>query len=316
MYIRDDRSWELPESAVTPPDIAFDRRQWLLTAAAPALATITPVFGQTLPKNFPVVPPRNPKYVAPQAISQRESVLSFTNFFEFGDTKAISKRAQKLPLRPWTITIDGLVKRPHTVDVDTLMRVLPLEERIYRHRCIEAWSMVVPWSGFALRDLVAYAQPLGDARYVSFTTFGRDKHFSAGFWRFWHPWPYVEGLTMEEATNELAFVGTGLYGAPLEPQNGAPLRLVLPWKYCFKSIKSLAKVSFHAQRPQTFWERARPEECGFWANVNPDVPHPHWSQATELRLGATERIPTQLFNGYGPQVAHLYSNLSHESLWR
>jgi sulfoxide reductase catalytic subunit YedY len=316
MHVHLKPSWNIPESQVTPSAIGLDRRTWLLANMAPALVSSLPKAQAGAGIGFGSPPTPNPAHQAPESLSDFQKVSSFTNFFEFGAGKNIREHASRLPLSPWTLTIDGLVKQTRTLGIDDLLKRMPLEERIYRHRCIEAWSMVVPWSGFALRDLLALAEPLGDARYVSFTTFGRDKHFSPGFWRFWHPWPYVEGLTMAEASSELPFVATGLYGHPLKPQNGAPIRLVLPWKYGFKSIKSIVKISFHAQRPLTFWERARPAECGFWANVNPEVPHPHWSQATEQRLGATERIPTRLFNGYGNQVAHLYSTLHNEALWR
>jgi sulfoxide reductase catalytic subunit YedY len=335
MLIRTPPDWAIPESEVTPQALALDRRAWLARSIALGLApgmasaaepggallattTSTSVSVSNAPAtpSFATPPKPNPAHQAPEPLSDPQRVFSFTNFFEFGAGKDIRARAERLPLRPWTLTIDGLVKQPQVLDVDRLLSRMANEQRIYRHRCIEAWSMVVPWDGFALKDLVALAEPLSSARYVSFTTFGPSKHFSAGFWRFWQPWPYLEAVTMAEAMSELPFIATGLYGSPLLPQNGAPLRLVLPWKYGFKSAKSLVRMSFHAERPRTFWERSRPSECGFWANVNPQVPHPHWSQATEQRLGAAERIPTQLFNGYGAQVAHLYHGLEHEMLWR
>jgi len=341
MLIRTRPDWAIPEAEVTPQAVALERRAWLARSIAlglaPALASVAEASAQALPGNgepgaplnlassasgavtgMPFSPPSrpNPAYQAPEPKSDSARVFSFTNFFEFGAGKDIRERAERLPLRPWTLTIDGLVKQPRVIDIDQLLTRMPLEQRIYRHRCIEAWSMVVPWDGFALKDLVALAEPLASARYMSFTSFGPSKHFAAGFWRFWQPWPYLEAVSMAEAMSDLPFIASGLYGQPLLPQNGAPLRLVLPWKYGFKSAKSLVKISFHAERPRTFWERSRPKECGFWANVNPQVPHPHWSQTTELRLGSNERIPTQLFNGYGAQVAHLYRGLEHEMLWR
>jgi methionine sulfoxide reductase catalytic subunit len=192
---------------------------------------------------------------------------------------------------------------------------MPLEERLYRHRCVEAWAAAVPWTGFPLRSLVDLARPLGSARYLKMVTF-QDPDVAAGQRQFWYPWPYVEGLTMQEATHELAFVSTGLYGKPIPKQNGAPLRLVIPWKYGFKSVKSIVLFEFTDQRPVSFWEEIQGSEYGFWANVNPEVPHPRWSQATEEVLGTGDRVPTQLFNGYAEFVAPLYAELSGEILYR
>ena len=191
------------------------------------------------------------------------------------------------------------------VDIDDLLARMPLEERLYRHRCVEAWAMAVPWSGFPLRALVEMARPLGSAKYVTMTTF-QDSEVAPGQQEFWYPWPYVEGLTITEATNELAFIATGLYGKPIPKQNGAPLRLAVPWKYGFKSVKSIVRFEFTETRPRTFWEEIQPREYGFWANVNPMVSHPRWSQASERLLGSGERVPTQIFIGYSDQVAHLY----------
>jgi methionine sulfoxide reductase catalytic subunit len=212
------------------------------------------------------------------------------------------------------VAIDGMVERELTLDAEELIRKLPLEERLYRHRCVEAWSMAVPWTGFPLAALVAMARPLGSARYLQMETFERPDE-APGQRASWYPWPYVEGLTMAEATNELAFIATGLYGKPLPKQNGAPLRLVTPWKYGFKSVKSIVRLTFTDQRPVSFWETIQASEYGFWANVNPDVPHPRWSQAQEKPLGGDGRIPTLLFNGYAEFVADLYRGLDNERLF-
>jgi sulfoxide reductase catalytic subunit YedY len=229
--------------------------------------------------------------------------------------KTIAEPAQALPIRPWTVKIDGMVEKEQTLDIDTLIRKVGIEERLYRHRCVEAWSMAVPWSGFPLAKLVALAKPLGSAKYVRMETFMNPKVASEQR-KTWYPWPYVEGLTMAEAGNDLAFLVTGAYGHPLPKQHGAPLRLATPWKYGFKHIKSIVRFSFTDKRPVGYWEMLQSSEYGFWANVNPEVPHPRWSQASEEVIGTGERRPTLLFNGYGAQVADLYKGLEKtERLW-
>jgi sulfoxide reductase catalytic subunit YedY len=222
--------------------------------------------------------------------------------------------AQALRLRPWAVTIDGMVEEELTLDAEELIRRMPVEERVYRLRCVEAWAMTVPWSGFPLKALVDLARPLGSARYLVMTTF-EDSSMAPGQRQFWYPWPYVEGLTMAEATNDLAFIATGIYGEPMPRQNGAPLRLAVPWKYGFKSIKSIVRFTFTDTRPVSFWEEIAGNEYGFWANVNPEVPHPRWSQATEKLIGTDEVVPTRLFNGYGEFVAGIYDGLDGERLF-
>ena len=222
--------------------------------------------------------------------------------------------ARALKTRPWTVTIDGLVEKPFQTGLDDLIRKMPLEERLYRLRCVEAWAMAVPWTGFPLKALVDMARPLSSARYVKLQTF-LDRSVSPGQRQTWYPWPYTEGMTIEEAGNELAFLVTGVYGKPLANQFGAPLRLALPWKYGFKSVKSIVRITFAEERPKTFWEALQPSEYGFWANVNPAVSHPRWSQATERVLGTDETRPTVIYNGYGDYVAHLYKGLEKEKLY-
>jgi sulfoxide reductase catalytic subunit YedY len=207
-----------------------------------------------------------------------------------------------------------MVEKPIEIGIDDLIRKMTLEERLYRHRCVEAWSMAIAWTGFPLKKLVDFAKPLGSAKYVKMETF-LDPKMAPGQNVSWYPWPYVEGVTMAEANNELAFLVTGAYGHPLAKQHGAPLRLALPWKYGFKSIKSIVRISFVEERPKGMWEQLQASEYGFWANVNPKVPHPRWSQATEEVIGTGERRPTLLYNGYGDYVAGLYEGVKNERLW-
>ena len=327
MLIKSRRSWELPESAATPETFFHQRRQLVKALAAGPLVAPASMLalaggaaaagsgtgaGDPSAGLYPVM--QNLRYRLDRPLSTEKDVVSYNNFYEFGSHKEIAAAAQALKIRPWTVTIDGLVEKKIVIDVDTLLRKMALEERLYRHRCVEAWSMAVPWSGFAMEDLVRFARPLSAAKYVAMQTF-EDPDMAPGQKQFWYPWPYTEGLTMAEAVNELAFIATGLYGKPIPKQNGAPLRLAAPWKYGFKSIKSIVRFTFTDRRPKTFWETFGPAEYGFWANVNPEVAHPRWSQDSERVLGTTERVPTLLYNGYGEQVAHLYKNMPGEKLF-
>ncbi|MCY4429992.1 MAG: protein-methionine-sulfoxide reductase catalytic subunit MsrP [Rhodospirillales bacterium] len=322
MAIHIPRGWELPESAVTPESVFLNRRQIIrglaagsIAAAAPGLAFAATESDDPSAGLYPVA--RNERFVAGEGreLTSERWATRYNNFYEFGTSKKIWKAAQALKIRPWEVRIDGEVESPRTIAIDDLLSQMPLEERIYRHRCVEAWSMVVPWSGFPFREFVRFANPTANARYVAMETF-LDPDTAKGQRQDWYPWPYVEGLTMAEATHELAFLVTGLYGKPLPRQNGSPLRLAVPWKYGFKSIKSIVRFTFTSERPFSFWEEMNAKEYGFWANVNPDVPHPRWSQATEKDLGAGRRIPTQLFNGYGEWVASLYDGNTDPSLYR
>ena len=313
MPIKLRQNWALPESAVTPEHIYMTRRKWL-QAAGFAGAGLAALFagGAANPARGAIGPypaPRNTAYVGGRALTPEDDATTYTNFYEFGSSKNIWRRAQKLSTDPWSVTIDGLVETPMTLDAEDLVRQLGgLEERIYRHRCVEAWAMTVPWSGVALARLVAFAKPAASAKYLRMETF-LDPSVAPGQKQDWYPWPYVEGLTIAEATNPLAFLATGIYGKPMPAQNGAPVRLVVPWKYGFKSIKSIARFTFTDQRPVSFWEQLNAREYGFWANVNPDVPHPRWSQASERLLGSGDRVPTQIYNGYGAEVAALYDGM-------
>jgi sulfoxide reductase catalytic subunit YedY len=336
MLIKRRRGWELPESAATPEAVYRDRRRFLKTAAAgsvllgaggllaacdePAQAETAEELAKYYPQDDPSAglypPPRNEAFALDREITPEHLPVTYNNYYEFGSTKNVWQRAQDLELRPWTVAISGEVEQEMRLDIDELLKKVELEERLYRHRCVEAWSMAVPWSGFPLRRLVELAKPLSGAKYVKMSTF-MDPDTAGGQRSSWYPWPYVEGLTIEEATNELAFLGTGIYGKPMPKQNGAPLRLVTPWKYGFKSVKSLVSFEFTRERPVSFWEEIQASEYGFWANVNPEVPHPRWSQAEERVLGSDEKVPTQLYNGYGEWVAELYQDMdrSGRTLW-
>ncbi len=315
------RGWEIPEREVTPEHLAFSRRNVLLGASAlalmpgAALAQRVEDLGKLPDPSADLYPAkRNATYTLDRPITDEAINGHYNNFYEFGTDKDIAAPAQVLPVRPWTVKIDGMVEKPFEIGIDDLMRKLTLEERTYRHRCVEAWSMAIAWTGFPLKKLVDLAKPLGSAKFVRMETF-LDKTIAPGQRQPWYPWPYIEGLTMAEATNDLAFIATGAYGHPLAKQHGAPLRLAVPWKYGFKSVKSIVKFSFVEQRPKGMWEVLQPAEYGFWANVNPAVPHPRWSQATEEVIGTGMRRETLLFNGYGDYVAGIYKGLESERLW-
>ncbi|MGJ3262978.1 MAG: protein-methionine-sulfoxide reductase catalytic subunit MsrP [Salinarimonas sp.] len=317
MLIKRPRGWELPESAATPESVWLSRRSLMMgTAGLIGAAALPRLAGaQEADPTADLYPaPRNDAFALDRPVTEESVASSYNNFYEFGSSKRVAAAAQRLETRPWTVVIDGLVEEERTPDIDTLIRSMSLEERRYRLRCVEAWAMAVPRAGVPPSAPVALAPPLPEARYLRFETF-LDPDVARGQRQTWYSWPYVEGVTMEEATNELAFMVTGVYGKPLANQFGAPLRLALPWKYGFKSIKSIVRVSFTAERPVSFWEEQGPSEYGFWANVNPEVPHPRWSQATERMLGTDERLPTLLYNGYGEWVAGLYAGMEDEPLF-
>lgn len=257
---------------------------------------------------------KNEAYAIDRPLTPEKISSNYNNFYEYGTYKQIAEEAQQLKTRPWDIEIGGLVEAPFTIGFDDLVRKIPLESRLYRHRCVEAWSMTVPWTGFPLKSLVALAKPLGSAKFVRFETF-LDPAMAPGQNDFLYPWPYIEGVTIKEAANDLAFLVTGAYDKPMAKQFGAPIRLHLPWKYGFKSIKSIRKISFVEERPVGLWEALQASEYGFWANVNPEVPHPRWSQAQERVIDTGESIPTKLFNGYAAEVADLYAGMEGENLF-
>jgi sulfoxide reductase catalytic subunit YedY len=323
MLIRTRRSWEIPERKATPEAVFRDRRRLVagmalgpILLAGSSLAGLRPARAETpadpSAKLYPVA--RNEAFKLDRPLTDEKWATSWNNFYEFNSSKDVVDDARALPIRPWSVKIDGMVAQPMDIAIDDLLAKMPLEERLYRHRCVEAWSMAVPWSGFPLKALVAMAQPSAGAKYLRMETF-ENPDVAPGQKETWYPWPYVEGLTLAEATHDLAFIATGVYGKPLPAQNGSPLRLAVPWKYGFKSIKSIVRFTFTDEQPMNFWQALQASEYGFWANVNPQVPHPRWSQAHERVLGSDEVVATQLFNGYADEVAGLYKDLQNERLY-
>ncbi len=298
------RGWEIAESQVTPESVVLNRRS-LLGGTAGLLASAG-LAGQAFGDP-------NPKYVAGRPLTDEKYATTYNNYYEFSESKNLWRDAQALKTSPWTIELAGMVKRPRKIAFEDLLKQVAIEERIYRHRCVETWAMTVPWTGFPMSELLRVAEPLGSAKYLAFET-DQDKSMG-GLSVPLYPWPYVDGLAIDEAANELAFMTTGMYGKPLPPQNGAPIRMTTPWKYGFKQVKSIIKVTFTDKRPRCFWQDINASEYGFWANVNPDVAHPRWSQANEKLLGSNEMVPTQIYNGYGDFVAGLYSNRKSEKLF-
>lgn len=328
----------IPSSEITPEHVYLNRRQFMRgvglatgalalaacgTPLAPPPPTATPaVAGEPLTDTpAPSVPAsllpaataepqasRNTDELG-DALTTHEAVTTYNNFYEFGlDKGDPAFLGAHLKPAPWTVEVGGLVNRPGTYGVEDLIRQFPSEERIYRLRCVEAWSMVIPWLGFPLRKLLEAVEPQSSAKYVRFETLVDPVQFPLQRSQ-WFEWPYVEGLRLDEAMNDLTLMSVGLYGKQLLPQNGAPLRLVVPWKYGFKSIKSIVKIDLIDHEPASFWMISAPEEYGFYANVNPEVNHPRWSQATERRIGEAGRRPTLMFNGYAEQVGDLYAGM-------
>ncbi len=322
MFIHHRKGWEIPSSEETPEQVFLNRRTFMGATASLGLSTALSGLASSMAEAAGEVDAsaslypakRNEGYVLDREITAEAVTSKYNNFYEYGTSKDIYAAAQALKIRPWMVKLDGLVEKPQDFAIDDLIKALPLEERLYRHRCVEAWGMAVPWTGFSLKSLVDLAKPLSGAKYVRFETF-MDPKMAPGQRAPFYPWPYVEGLTMAEATHDLAFMATGVYGKPLAKQFGSPLRLAVPWKYGFKSIKSIVKISFVAERPIGLWEAIQSSEYGFWANVNPEVSHPRWSQASEEILGKGSRRTTLLFNGYAEQVAGLYKGLEKERLY-
>ena len=309
MFLKKNKVWNLKEGSITNESVFKSRRKIIKQLAVGTLvvpgASLVPF--KAFSSFYP--PITNNFYKVDRDITKESLATTYTNFYEFGSSKNIWRRAAQLKTDPWLLTIDGLVNKPLTINVkDLLKKIGGIEERVYRFRCVEAWSMTVPWAGFPVNKILSLVEPKTDAKFVKFETFF-NPDIAPGQKQKWYPWPYQEGITVEEAKNDLSFIATGIYGKELPNQNGAPLRLILPWKYGFKSIKSIVKISFVNKRPIGLWEKLAPKEYGFWANVNPNIPHPRWSQRSEQQLGVDGRIPTVIYNGYGDHVASMYNKL-------
>ncbi len=311
---------------VTPQAVYVQRRQFLQAAGGAVAAGLAsaPAFAQTTAGPGRLRPLPGSKSAVSGALTMEKptpyaDVSSYNNFYEFGTDKSDpARRAGSLKTQPWTVAIEGEVNKPGTWDLDALLKLSTMEERIYRMRCVEGWSMVIPWVGYSLAELVRKVEPTGNAKYLQFVTLA-DKSQMPGLRSSVLDWPYVEGLRLDEAMHPLALLAFGLYGEVLPNQNGAPLRLVVPWKYGFKSAKSLVRIRFVEKQPKTSWESAAANEYGFYSNVNPKVDHPRWSQATERRIGEdgllSRKRPTLMFNGYEPQVGQLYAGMDLAKLY-
>jgi sulfoxide reductase catalytic subunit YedY len=310
---------EIPSSAITPKDQYLNRRRFLSGAASAAVLALgaerlgevlSPRVGALAGTRLETV--KSPLTTTGETLTSVNDITSYNNFYEFGvDKDQPAKNAGRLPTRPWTVQVDGMVKKPLTFDIDALLKLRPLEDRVYRHRCVEAWSMVIPWVGYSLAEFIKQCEPLSTAKYVQFLSY-YDKKVEKWASETSISWPYSEGLRMDEAMHPLALLTFGLYGEVLPNQNGAPIRIVVPWKYGFKSAKSIVAVRFVDKVPPTTWNDQARNEYGFYSNVNPNVDHPRWSQKTERRIGQpfyAQRRTTLMFNGYGDQVASLYSGM-------
>ena len=305
---------DIPSSEITSKRVYLRRREFLQAAGLTTAAALTGVFGdeasastaEKLVTKFRIVTTEDP-------ISPLKDISTYNNYYEFGSEKSDpSRNSGAFKTSPWSVTVEGLCNKPGTYTLEDILKPHPLEERVYRMRCVEAWSMVIPWDGFPLRDLLNRFEPQGKATFVEFTTVERPAEMPGLRVRFPEPllpWPYREGLRMDEAMHPLAIIAVGMWGETLAAQNGAPLRLVVPWKYGFKGIKSIVKIRFVDKQPSTTWPEARSKMYGFYANVNPNVPHPQWSQDKERRLGELRQRPTLMFNGYQDAVASMYATM-------
>lgn len=311
-YLR-KKSWEIAESFVTDELLFEKRRRFLKLGAAMAVST-SAVLELAASEKLPVPNLHYRKDTNPLGLvlNSYEQISSYNNFYEFTTSKkGVKKLASNFKTEPWRISVDGLVEKPFEIDLNDLLKRFTLEERIYRFRCVEGWAMVVPWVGFELASLIRYAKPLSSAKYVRFETLYDPKQFPDQRSKFFATidYPYVEGLRIDEAMHPLTLMTVGLYGHTLPPQNGAPLRLIVPWKYGFKGIKSIRRITFTDHEPLNTWQKMAPNEFGFYANVNPNVDHPRWSQKRERVLGKFIKQKTQMFNGYEKEVQHLYKGM-------
>jgi sulfoxide reductase catalytic subunit YedY len=282
--------------------VYFNRRQILAAAGFSGTAGL-------LRASAPYPATRNPKFTLDRPITPEFAATGYNNFYEFdaNDKEAVKDLVGKFVTSPWSIQVKGLCNKPGKLDLADLLKTMPFEERLYRFRCVEAWSMAVPWTGFPLSTLIKKLEPTSEAKFIRFVTANRPNQFPGMHEAPWYPWPYFEGLRMDEAMNELTLVVTGIYGKPLPRQNGAPVRIIAPWKYGYKSIKSIVEIEFVKNEPPTFWNKVTPSEYGFYSNVNPNKPHPRWSQAVEKVLPTMARRPTLMYNGYTEWVAKMYN---------
>jgi sulfoxide reductase catalytic subunit YedY len=308
---------DIKSSEITDKSLYLNRRTFMRGAALAASTVATGILyrrllapeAQLTPKALPGTQAATRQWGLPgEEATTYEDITNYNNFYEFStDKRSVARKARGFVTRPWTVAVEGLVNKPKTFDLDELLK-LTQEDRIYRMRCVEGWSMVIPWLGFPLAEVLKQVEPLSNARYVAFETLN-DPERMPNLDSSVLDWPYVEGLRLDEAMHPLTILASGLYGEPMPPQNGAPLRLVVPWKYGFKGIKSIVKIRLVEQMPPTTWNLSAPDEYGFFSNVNPDVPHPRWSQAKEQRIGEFAKRPTLMFNGYADEVAHLYNGM-------
>ncbi|CAP42084.1 protein-methionine-sulfoxide reductase catalytic subunit MsrP [Bordetella petrii] len=307
---------EPPPSEITPEAVWLSRREWMARAGLAAAAAGLPAWAarRAFAQDAPSLAGRpSPQFSVMDKQTSFKDVSSYNNYYEFGvDKSDPAEYAGKLQTRPWSVVVEGEVRRPQTFDIDALLKLAPMEDRVYRLRCVEGWSMVIPWVGYPLSALLKQVEPTGNAKYVEFTTVVQRENMPGVRYPVLE-WPYVEGLRLDEAMHPLALLVFGVYGKVLPNQNGAPLRLAVPWKYGFKSAKSLVRIRLVERQPTSSWMQAAANEYGFYANVNPDVPHPRWSQATERRIGEdglfTPKRKTLMFNGYADQVASLYQGM-------
>jgi len=307
---------DIKPSEITSKELYLNRRQFIFAASATVLSAGAALSGLDASLSTQQVMAgqkfgdlRKSSFSTSEKLNSFKDITTYNNFYELGTDKSDpAENAKYLTTRPWTVSVEGEVKKAKTYDIDALTKIAPLEERIYRLRCVEAWSMVIPWVGFPLNSLVKLAEPTGNAKYIQFVTLQDPKRLPGQRVPVME-WPYVEGLRIDEAMQPLTILSVGLYGETLPAQNGAPIRLVVPWKYGFKSIKSIVKIRFVEKQPPASWNRMQPQEYGFYSNVNPEVDHPRWSQATERRIGEFFRRKTLMFNGYGEQVADLYRGM-------
>jgi sulfoxide reductase catalytic subunit YedY len=305
MLIKIPKGWEIPERDATPEQVYLNRRQILKAAGfLGAQGLIAATESKAL---YPAK--RNPEFKLDRPITEEWAATGYNNFYEFHpeDKQAVKDLVGAFQTHPWSIEVKGLVQKPRTLDLDDLLKTMPLEERLYRFRCVEAWSMAVPWTGFPMSLLIKQLDPKPEAKYIRFVTANRPKEMPGMKMAFRYPWPYFEGLRMDEAMNPLTMIVTGLYGKPLPKQNGAPVRVIVPWKYGYKSIKSIVTIEFTSKEPPTFWNALQSAEYGFYSNVNPKKPHPRWSQAVEKVIPTMQRVPTLMYNGYESYVAGLYN---------